>query len=98
MNTLPDSILCANGRSWAENKNYYHFLIAKAIVQEGWDQHPNLADTGIGESKRPFVWMRGMTAGAQRYATYWTGDSKCDYNRMRKIVRGMQTAGLEPRF
>lgn len=94
MNTLPDSIICANGRSWAENKNYYLFLIAKAVVQEGWDYQGNIPNTGIGEAKRPFVWMRGMTAGAQRYATYWSGDIKCDYGWMKKLVRGMQTAGL----
>ena len=45
-----------------EMKNYWFFLIAKALVQEGWDKK-------IGPAKRPFVWVRGMTAGAQRYAT-----------------------------
>lgn len=94
MNTLPDSIICANGRSWAENRNYYHFLIAKAIVQEGWENDSNSSVPGIGEMKRPFVWMRGMTAGAQRYATYWTGDIKCEYEWMKKNIRAMQTAGL----
>ena len=38
---LNDSIICANGRSWAENENYYPFLISKAIVQEGWDNKNN---------------------------------------------------------
>ena len=75
MYTLPDSLICANGRSWGENRNYYHFLIAKAVVQEGWDHKSTDSVPGIGEAKRPFVWMRGMTAGGQRYAAYWTGDT-----------------------
>jgi alpha-glucosidase (family GH31 glycosyl hydrolase) len=76
-----------NGRSWAEMRNYWFFLIAKALVQEGWD-------TDIGPAKRPFVWVRGMTAGAQRYATLWSGDIKPSYDEMKKQIRGMQLAGL----
>ncbi|WP_411767856.1 TIM-barrel domain-containing protein [Winogradskyella sp. A3E31] len=93
MYTLPDTVICANGRSWAENKNYYPFLIAKAIVQEGWDstdpKHP-----GIGEAKRPFVWVRSMTAGAQRYASHWNGDIYSDCEWMKTSIRAMQASGL----
>lgn len=93
MYTLPDSVICANGRSWAENKNYYPFLIAKAIVQEGWDskdpKHP-----GIGQAKRPFVWIRSMTAGGQRYASHWNGDIYSDCEWMKTTIRAMQASGL----
>lgn len=94
LQNINESILCANGRSWAENENYYPFLIAKAIVQEGWDNENKNQPPGIGQAKRPYVWMRAMCAGAQRYATYWTGDLKCDYEWMEKTIRGMQVAGL----
>ena len=77
----------ANGSTWAEMRNYWFFLIAKALVQEGWDQS-SLQD------KRPFVWVRGMTAGAQRYATLWTGDIYPNYGDMQDQVRAMQLAGL----
>jgi alpha-glucosidase (family GH31 glycosyl hydrolase) len=76
-----------NGRRWAEMRNYWFFLIAKALVQEGWDRD-------LGPSKRPFVWVRGMTAGGQRYATLWSGDIKPSYDEMKMQIRGMQLAGL----
>ncbi len=91
---LNDSIICANGRSWAENENYYPFLIAKGIVQEGWDNKNDTAIPGIGESKRPYVWVRSMSAGAQRYATHWIGDIKCDWDWMKSAIRSLQTSGL----
>ncbi|WP_299214784.1 TIM-barrel domain-containing protein [uncultured Aquimarina sp.] len=91
---LNDSIICANGRSWAENENYYPFLISKAIVQEGWDNKNNTSIPGIGESKRPYVWVRSMSAGAQRYATHWIGDIKCDWDWMKSTIRSLQTSGL----
>ncbi|HTX17183.1 MAG TPA: TIM-barrel domain-containing protein [Bacteroidota bacterium] len=83
----PLSMTLGNGRTWAEMKNYWFFLIAKSLVQEGWDKK-------IGPSRRPFVWVRGMTAGAQRYATLWSGDIKPNYGEMEEQVRGMQLAGL----
>lgn len=76
-----------DGRRWAEMRNYWFFLIAKALVQEGWDRD-------VRPAKRPFVWVRGMTAGAQRYATLWSGDIKPSYDEMKKQIRGMQLAGL----
>ncbi len=91
---LNDSIICANGRSWAENENYYPFLISKAIVQEGWDNKNNTTTPGIGESKRPYVWVRSMSAGAQRYATHWIGDIKSDWDWMKSTIRSLQTSGL----
>ena len=87
MGKAPSTMALGDGRSWLEMKNYWFFLIAKALVEEGWDN-------SIGSAKRPFVWVRGMTAGAQRYATLWSGDIKPTYDEMKLQVRGMQLAGL----
>lgn len=76
-----------DGRSWAENMNYYFFLNAKAYGQQGWDRH-------IGEAKRPFIFIRGGTAGGQRYATHWTGDIHATYEEMALQTRGMLLSGL----
>jgi alpha-glucosidase (family GH31 glycosyl hydrolase) len=83
----PDSMVLGNGRTWREMKNYWFFLIAKSLVQEGWDR-------AFGASRRPFVWVRGMTAGAQRYATLWSGDIRPTYEDMQGQVRSMQLAGM----
>lgn len=80
------TMILANGKSSAEMRNYWFFLIAKALVQEGWDQ--------AEMEHRPFVWVRGMTAGAQRYATLWSGDIHPSYGDMRAQIRSMQLAGL----
>jgi alpha-D-xyloside xylohydrolase len=82
----PEKQILANGLSSAEMRNYWFFLIAKALVQEGWDQ--------AGLKERPYVWVRGMTAGAQRYATLWSGDIKPNFDEMKNQIRGMQLAGL----
>ena len=82
----PKNIVLANGRSSAEMRNYWFFLIAKALVADGWDRSDLI--------NRPFVWVRGMTAGAQRYATLWSGDIKPNDEEMASQVRGMQLAGL----
>lgn len=87
MGKVPATITLGDGRTWLEMRNYWFFLIAKALVQEGWDNT-------IGSAKRPFVWIRRMTAGAQRYATLWSGDIKTSYDEMKLQVRGMQLAGL----
>lgn len=82
----PKNMLLANGLSSAEMRNYWFFLIAKSLVGEGWDK----SDV----KKRPFVWVRGMTAGAQRWATLWSGDIYPNYEDMAGQVRAMQLAGL----
>ncbi len=82
----PKDLVLANGRSSAEMRNYWFFLIAKALVADGWDKS--------GINQRPFVWVRGMTAGAQRYATLWSGDIKPNDADMAAQVRAMQLAGL----
>nr|WP_299436583.1 TIM-barrel domain-containing protein [uncultured Aquimarina sp.] len=87
MGNAPKNMVLANGKSSAEMRNYWFFLIAKALVEDGWDKQ-------IGEEKRPYVWVRGMTAGAQRYATLWSGDIKPNHQDMKLQIRGMQLAGL----
>ncbi|MBY6192032.1 DUF5110 domain-containing protein [Microbulbifer agarilyticus] len=82
----PKDMILANGRSSAEMRNYWFFLIAQSLVAEGWDK--------AGLNKRPYVWVRGMTAGAQRYATLWSGDIYPDNQDMAHTVRAMQLAGL----
>ena len=82
----PKELVLANGLSSAEMRNYWFFLIAKALVEQGWDKSEI--------NKRPFVWVRGMTSGAQRYATLWSGDIYPNYKDMRGQIRGMQLAGL----
>ncbi|NLE02996.1 MAG: DUF5110 domain-containing protein, partial [Fibrobacter sp.] len=59
----------------------------KACVKEGWDP-------AIGESKRSYFWSRGITAGAQRFGFYWSGDIDGTYNDMKYQVKAMQSAGL----
>ncbi|HLA55519.1 MAG TPA: TIM-barrel domain-containing protein [Flavobacterium sp.] len=87
MGKAPPNMTFENGTTWQEMRNYWFFLIAKSLVQEGWDKSFN-------GTKRPFVWVRGMTAGAQRYATLWSGDIKPTYDDMKTQVRAMQLAGL----
>lgn len=82
----PKNMVLANGRSSAEMRNYWFFLISKALVQQGWDK----SDI----NNRPFVWVRGMTAGAQRYATLWSGDIYPNYDDMAGQIRSMQLAGM----
>jgi alpha-D-xyloside xylohydrolase len=82
----PKKMLLANGLSSAEMRNYWFFLIAKSLVAEGWDKSKI--------KKRPFVWVRGMTAGAQRWATLWSGDIYPNYKDMEGQIRAMQLAGL----
>ncbi len=83
----PKDMILSNGRSSGEMRNYWFFLIAKSLVQQGWDKAEDI-------NKRPFVWVRGMTAGAQRYATLWSGDIYPNYKDMKTQIRGMQLAGL----
>lgn len=82
----PKDMVLSNGRSSGEMRNYWFFLIAKSLVEKGWDQS--------AINKRPFVWVRGMTAGGQRYASLWSGDIYPNYNDMTAQIRGMQLAGL----
>ena len=87
MGKAPLDMKFSNGTTWLEMRNYWFFLIGKALVQEGWIPF-------FKGAKRPFVWVRGMTAGAQRYATLWSGDIKCTYDDMKSQVIGLQLAGL----
>jgi len=87
MGPAPDNQILNNGRSFAEMRNYWFMLIGKGLAAEGWDKN-------IGEAKRPFIWVRGNTAGAQRYSTLWSGDIQPTYDEMKNQIRGMQAAGL----
>lgn len=86
MGGAPADTRLANGRSFAEMRNYWFFLIAQALVRDGWDKS--------AITQRPYVWVRGMTAGAQRYASLWSGDIKPNFDEMKMQIRGMQLAGL----
>jgi alpha-glucosidase (family GH31 glycosyl hydrolase) len=81
------SITLHSGKKWAEESINYHFNLMKVCVEEGWDPR-------FGESKRPYYWVRGITAGAQRYGTYWTGDLCHNWRDMTYQVRAMQSAGI----
>jgi alpha-glucosidase (family GH31 glycosyl hydrolase) len=90
----PNSHIVSNGRTWREMKNYYFFQTAYAAVAEGWDNVEGGATPGIGEAKRPHVWIRGATSGMQRYATHWTGDIDFTEDFYRGNLVGMQVSGL----
>ena len=89
-----DGQLLANGRPWHEMKNYYFFLTAQAAVAEGWDNAEGGVTPGIGEAKRPWVWIRGGSPGMQRYATHWTGDIDFTEPFYHGSIVGMQASGL----
>lgn len=81
------STTLASGKRWAEESINYHLDLLKACVHEGWDP-------AIGESKRPYFWSRGITAGAQRWGSYWTGDLEGNWSDMAYQVKAMQSAGI----
>lgn len=87
MGPAPDNQILSNGRSFAEMRNYWFMLVSKGLASEGWDKK-------MGETTRPFIWVRGNTAGAQRYSTLWSGDIQPTYSEMQSQIRGMQAAGL----
>jgi alpha-glucosidase (family GH31 glycosyl hydrolase) len=91
---VPDATILGNGRTWGEMRNYYYFLMGKAIVGDGWANENNTRTNFIGESKRPFVWIRGGTAGGQRYGTHWTGDIHFTEYAYRTQIIAMQASGL----
>jgi alpha-D-xyloside xylohydrolase len=86
MGAAPRDTRLADSSRFGDMQNYWFFLIAKALVKDGWDKS--------GLTTRPFVWVRGMGAGAQRYATLWSGDILPTFEEMKLQIRGMQLAGL----
>ncbi len=83
---VSDSTIVGSGRSWAETRNTYYFLNAQAII-DGWDRD-------IGPAKRSYVWLRGGSAGGQRLAIHWTGDTKhrqADYDGQ---ILSLQASGV----
>ncbi len=81
------STTLSNGKRWAEESINYHFDLLKACVEEGWD-------SAMGEAKRPYFWSRGITAGAQRFGSHWSGDIDGNYTDMKYQVKAMQSAGI----
>ena len=81
------STTLSSGKKWAEEAINYHFDLLKACVKEGWDPV-------FGETKRPYFWSRGITAGAQRFGCYWSGDINGNYGDMKYQVKAMQSAGV----
>jgi len=81
------SMTLSSGKRWAEESINYHLDLQKACVKEGWD-------VAIGEAKRPYFWSRGITAGAQRWGAYWSGDLDSSWSDMTDQVRAMQSAGI----
>ena len=75
-------------------RNYYFFLTAYAAVAEGWDNVEGGVPAGIGEAKRPWIWIRGGGSGMQRYASHWTGDIEFSTNFWKGNIIGMQASGL----
>jgi alpha-glucosidase len=90
---MANNAILANGRSWLEMKNYYYFLIGKAVVEEGWFNQEHGKTQGI-PNKRPYVWIRGGSAGGQRFGTHWTGDIHFDNKSMEGQILAMQASGL----
>jgi hypothetical protein len=84
---LDDGTKTGSGRPWGLVKNEYPRLTSVALVDEGWN-------VDVGDAERPFVWVRGMTAGGQRSATLWSGDLDATEAEMKLQVRGMIAAGL----
>ena len=92
--TVPPEARIHNGRPWFEMQNYYFFLTADAVVGEGWDNAERGSIPGIGEAKRPHVWIRGGSPGMQRYATHWTGDIDYTAAFYHGHIIGLQASGL----
>jgi alpha-glucosidase (family GH31 glycosyl hydrolase) len=84
--SVPPEQELGDGRSWAEVKNGWFGLIARTIGT-GWERD-------VGDGRRPFVWVRGASAGGQRWATLWSGDIAPTFAEMQLQIRGMQAAGL----
>ena len=87
MGSAPATQVLGNGRTWGEMRNVWFLQIARALGEDGWD-------AALGAARRPFTWVRGMTAGGQRYATLWSGDIDPTYAEMKLQLRGMLAAGL----
>ena len=83
---VPDSTIVGSGRSWAETRNAYYLLNARAVV-DGWDAN-------IGEARRSYVWLRGGSAGGQRLAIHWTGDTYFDRRAYVGQILSLQASGL----
>ena len=73
-------------RNWASESNYYYSLIGKSLYEEGWK--PNITN------KRPYIWIRGMSAVAQKFGTLWSGDIYPNLKDYKRSIRSLQMAGI----
>jgi alpha-glucosidase len=86
--TLPDYVVHNNegqGGNHLENHNVYGMLMGRATLESLQKHHPSL---------RPFNIIRAGFAGAQRYATSWTGDNASDWDHLRLSISMVLNMGL----
>jgi alpha-glucosidase len=87
-NTLPDHARHdkdGHGGDHAENHNVYGMMMGRASREALEDHRPGL---------RPFNIIRAGAAGAQRYASSWTGDNKSDWDHLRQSIPMVLNMGL----
>ncbi len=89
-----DSARVHDGRTWLETRNVYYLQVAQAVVERGWLPHMRLQRDGRTYVPRPYVWLRGGSAGGQRLGLHWTGDLLQDQDSMHGQLLAMQQSGL----
>ena len=65
-------------REWSNEHNYFGLRTAQTSYEALQKTYPN---------KRPFVLSRSGTAGIQRYAVSWSGDTDADWTYARDCIR-----------
>ncbi len=91
---VPDSARLSDGSTWLESRNGYYLQLARAVTEEGWLAHMRGQRDGHSFVPRPYVWIRGGSAGGQRLGLHWTGDLLQDQDSLRGQVLAMQQSGL----
>lgn len=87
--TLPDYVVhdwdSAGNSHVGGGHNVYGMLMARATREGLQKQYP---------AKRPFVMTRAAYAGAQRYASSWTGDNESTWEHLRLSISMTLNCGL----
>lgn len=86
--TLPDYVRHHRdglGGDHLENHNVYGMLMGRASYEAQQKHHPQV---------RPFNIIRAGFAGAQRYASSWTGDNTSDWDHLRLSLSMTLNMGL----